>query len=50
MSKRKQESIAGGFMVFMAALAIVSMLAVVMTQAETYDEPKGRIIKAAYHE
>ena len=48
--KKKQESIAGGFMVFMAALAIVSMLAVVMTQAETYTEPKVRIIKASYHE
>lgn len=38
------------FMVFMAALAIVSMAAVCVTQAKTYDEPKSRIIKVAYHE
>jgi hypothetical protein len=48
--KRKQESIAGGFMVMIAALAILSMLAVVMTQAETYSDPKVRIIKSSYHE
>lgn len=38
------------FMTFAAALAIVSMLAVVMTQAETHTEPKGRIIKVFYYE